>query len=494
MATRSSSKPSFSRARKWAIGLNVFLAILVVFAIAVMVNYLSGNYFQRFYLSTRTRVELSSRTAYLLHSLTNHIRITLYYDKDEPLYSDITELLKEYHSRNPKITIATVDYYRDPGAVPELKTKYNLGSSTNKNRVIFDCEGRVKIVDGNALAQYSFNFEQKTNQDRVDLKLNRKLAAFNGEKAFTGALLAVINPKPLQACFLQGHGEPSLDDSGDEGYSKFGSVLRQNYIQATPLSLLGTNAVPPDCNLLIIAGPTDPIPQTELDRIDQYLSEGGRLFVLFNVYSAKRPTGLERILAAWGVRAGGDIVKDPDNTVSGPDVMVASFASHPVVNPLLGSRLEMILPREISKADPSSPAADGAKIEEIAFSGPRSYLQNAEPPQKAQARPLLVAVQRDAVKGVMPQRGTTRILVAGDSMFLNNQVIEAAADRDFADYAVNWLLDRSVLLQGIGPRPVAEYRLVMSKTQMQTVQWILLGAMPGGVLLLGGLVWLGRRR
>jgi hypothetical protein len=94
----------------------------------------------------------------------------------------------------------------------------------------------------------------------------------------------------------------------------------------------------------------------------------------------------------------------------------------------------------------------------------------------------------------MPQRGTTRILVAGDSMFLNNQVIEAAADRDFADYAVNWLLDRSVLLQGIGPRPVAEYRLVMSKTQMQTVQWVLLGAMPGGVLLLGGMVWLGRRR
>jgi cytochrome c-type biogenesis protein CcmH/NrfF len=34
----------------------------------------------------------------------------------------------------------------------------------------------------------------------------------------------------------------------------------------------------------------------------------------------------------------------------------------------------------------------------------------------------------------------------------------------------------------------------MSKTQMQTVQWVLLGAMPGGVLLLGGMVWLGRRR
>ena len=32
-------------------------------------------------------------------------------------------------------------------------------------------------------------------------------------------------------------------------------------------------------------------------------------------------------------------------------------------------------------------------------------------------------------------------------------MIDAAANRDFAGYAVNWLLDRTVLLEGIGPRP-----------------------------------------
>jgi LPXTG-motif cell wall-anchored protein len=29
---------------------------------------------------------------------------------------------------------------------------------------------------------------------------------------------------------------------------------------------------------------------------------------------------------------------------------------------------------------------------------------------------------------------------------------------------------------------------------LQKLEWILLGAMPGGVLMLGGLVWLRRRR
>ena len=67
-------------------------------------------------------------------------------------------------------------------------------------------------------------------------------------------------------------------------------------------------------------------------------------------------------------------------------------------------------------------------------------------------------------------------------------------NRDFTDYAANWLLERNVLLQGLGPRPVTFYRLLVSKTQMQTLQWILLGALPGGILLFGSIVWLVRRR
>jgi len=68
------------------------------------------------------------------------------------------------------------------------------------------------------------------------------------------------------------------------------------------------------------------------------------------------------------------------------------------------------------------------------------------------------------------------------------------ANRDFVGYAVNWLLDRTQLLEELGPRPITEYRLVMTKSQLQTAQWILLAGMPGAVLLFGGLVWLRRRK
>ena len=101
---------------------------------------------------------------------------------------------------------------------------------------------------------------------------------------FTAALLAVTSTKPFNACFLQGHGEPSLDETADAmGYGKFAAVLETNHIRVEPLSLIN-NPVPQDCNLLIIAGPKDAIAPSELDRIAQYVNEGGRLLVMFNAY------------------------------------------------------------------------------------------------------------------------------------------------------------------------------------------------------------------
>ena len=79
-------------------------------------------------------------------------------------------------------------------------------------------------------------------------------------------------------------------------------------------------------------------------------------------------------------------------------------------------------------------------------------------------------------------------------MFLDNYFIAAGYNDDFADAAINWLLERTTFLSGVGPRPITEYRLQMTPRETNTVKGILLGAIPGGILLFGGLVWLRRRR
>ena len=491
MPTDSKSQPSFSPGRRWKIGFDVVVRTALVLAVVVMVNYLGAHFFGRFYLSSQTRVALSERTVNVLRSLTNHVAVTLYYDrKDEGnFYPDIVALLNEYRLVNPRISIRTVDYVRDAGEAEKVKEQYKLNSQTDKNLVIFDCDGRIKIAPGDTLTQYTL--EQIPNKKEREFR--RKPVAFHGEITFTSMLLALENPRPLTAYFLQGHGEPALDDSGNVGYLKFGFILAQNYIAVTNLQLLGDSAVPMDCNLLIIAAPTVPLSELELQKIDQYLAQGGRLFVLFNYASIRQPTGLEPILQRWGVNVVADFVKDLKSTVTGDDVVVRRFSQHPVVNPLTQLSLQMVRPRPVGRVEWQNPSANAPQVDEIAASSPDSVLEG-DPAEPARSYPLMVAVEQKSVVGVANPRGNTRIVVVGDSVFLGNYYIQGGANADFAGYAVNWLLDRTTLLKGIGPRPVTEFRLLMTRTQQREVRWLLLGALPGVVLLFGGLVWLARRK
>jgi len=493
MPTESPNQPSFSPRRRWKIGFDMAVRTALVLAVVVMVNYLGAQFFHRFYLSSQTRVELSSLTVSVLHSLTNHVAVTLYYDRKDDFYPEIIALLNEYRSVNPKISVRPVDYMRDAGEAERVKEQYKLDSATDKNLVIFDCDGRVKIANGDALTQFTLEQVPAKNHDQRQLEFQRKPVAFRGEEMFTAILLALENPHPRRAYFLQGHGEPALDDSGDFGYLKFASILAQNYITVTNLQLLGDNAVPADCNLLIIAAPARPLSNLELQKIDQYLAQGGRLFMLFNYASIKQATGLEPILQHWGVNVGADVVQDPKNTITSQDVVVRKFSQHPVVNPLTQLSLQMILPRPVGRVDWRNPPADAPQVDELGYSSPSSTLAG-DPTEPPRSYPLMVAVEQKPVAGVASPRGNTRIIVTGDSIFLGNYYIEGGGNRDFLGYAVNWLLDRPSLLQGIGPRPVTEFRLLMTQTQRREVRWLLLGALPGAVLLLGGLVWLVRRK
>ncbi len=490
MSTNPKPLPSFSPGRRWKIGLDVILRTTLVLAVVVMMNYLSGHFFGRFFLSSQTRIELSSRTLEILKSLTNHVDITLYYDKQDDSYPTIVALLNEYRSATPRISVKVVDYVRDAGEAQKIKEQYGLNASTDKNLIIFDAgDKHVKIQPGDGLMEIKLD----PVPNPKEREFRRKPVAFHGEEAFTSMLIAVTRDKPLKAYFLQGHGEPSLTDSDNFGYLKFGSVLAQNFVAVTNLELNGDSGVPMDCNLLIIAAPTAPLSDPELQKVEEYLKQGGRLLALFNYASLKRPTGLEPILQRWGINVINDYVKDPDNTITGQDIKVRKFSQHPVVNPLAQLSLQMILPRPIEHVAWANPPANAPQVEEIAFSSEKATLagDSAGPPH---SYPLIVAVEQKPVTGVVNPRGNTRLLVAGDSIFLGNYYIEGGANRDFVSYAANWLLDRSVLLKGIGPRPVTEFRLLMTRTQQREVRWLLLGALPGVVLLFGCLVWLARRK
>ncbi|MBM3836823.1 MAG: hypothetical protein FJ398_02470 [Verrucomicrobia bacterium] len=488
MAEESAAQASFWPGRRWRIGLNVALSIVAVSAILVMVNFIAARRYERFNWGAGTQDPLSPVTLRVLEALTNQVKIIVFFDHREPLFSAVRKVLDQYEVQCSRLDVEYVDYTFSPGRAEEIRTAYDLAEADKDDRIIFACNGKKKVVHAGELSEYDYS--------GVFTERKVKRTTFRGEQLFTSAICSVIDTRTAKAYFLEGHREHDPTDRRDQiGYMDFAKVLQENNVAIGRLSLLNAE-IPADCQLLIVASPLNPIAEEELEKIDKYLSQGGRMLALFNHDSRQVATGLEALLANWGVEVGRDLVTDkPRSSTSDPRlVIVTEFGDHPLVKPLRRSRLALALPRSISLRSPAQRGADSAKVTPLAVTSPEGVVNKG--PNQIERRgiiPLIVAVEKGSIQGISADRGETRMVVAGESWFLGNTVIDFDANRDFARLAINWLINRELLLEGIGPRKLKEFTISMTQSEMQAIRWLLVGVLPGSVLSIGILVWARRR-
>src|SRR4051812_48384140 len=118
-------KPSFSRMRAWSIGFNIFLSILSLLALIGMLNYLAHRHNVRFYLSDASKHKLTPLTLQVLANLTNNVKVTVFFDRREPLFGAVSSLVKEYQARSSKLEVEFVDY-RMPGRAETIRNQYKI--------------------------------------------------------------------------------------------------------------------------------------------------------------------------------------------------------------------------------------------------------------------------------------------------------------------------------------------------------------------------------
>ena len=492
---------TFSRSRKWSIALQVAIGVVAFAAIVVMVNHLSARHFKRVHWSNRGSMELTPRTLALLKSMTNRVEVTVFFDSDAALFAPVTQLLEEYIAASPNLTVRKVDLYRNPTAAQSIRTRYNLPPETDENLVIFDHAGRKRVITERMLADT--DYERVANEQKYELKT--RYLRFNGELMFSSAIANVIAPRQFKACFVTGHNEHNpAGNEAQQGYASFADLLELNNVKHEMLNLGASGEIPRDCDLLIIAGPEQRFLPAELDRIEQFLNQGGRLFVMFNYRPVVAGTGLEKLLGTWGVNVGANLVEDADNA---PEGVAAAFTTprygqHPIVGPLGNVRLRMWYPRTISGPGTPTTGPAGANVAELVYSGTNAIALTQFSGGQANHTgrdpkgefPLAVAVEKGGLPGITTQRGgVTRIVVTGDSYMFGNTFIDVLGNRDFANQVINWLLDRSELMAGIGPKPMKDYQLALTPAQLKGVQVVLIAGLPAAALLLGFAVWLRRR-
>ncbi|NBR84291.1 MAG: hypothetical protein EB141_01755 [Verrucomicrobia bacterium] len=484
--------PSYSAARKFGTGFNTLVGVAAFVAIVLMVNFLAARHYRRVSISEDRVPPLAAVSLQVVHAFTNDLNVTVFFDPEEVLYGPILQLLRQYEHASPRVKVSVVNYLTEPAKAEQVKKRCELPPNT-RDVIIFEMNGKHRIVRAGELSEYD------TSNLLAGKSQTVKRKSFNGEAYFTSAMLTLFESRQLNAYYLVGHKEHEPDSpTTPTGYWKFIQLLEQaNGMRAYTLPLVGTNEVPADCSLLVIAGPVLPVTPTEREKLNRYLDRGGRALILLTQGSSP---DLERLLEQWGVELGDNFVTDEAGDRADSHMTLKNFGEHEIVRLFGGTQNGVIFPTARSvrprpgvqgsdapQARPLVSTSEAGKAISNYRNGPR-YDPRRDPPPGVV--PVAVAVERGGLRSV--EGGSTRMVVVGDSFFLNNQVIEASINRDFAHNAINWLVDRPRLV-GVGPRPVRVYQFSMSDSQLRSVQWILLGGVPGVILGFGLLVWFRRQ-
>ncbi len=472
---------SFSPTVRGAISRRVILAALMAAMCAVLANLLALRNPAQIALTQSADHSLSPLTKNVLGALTNDVRAVVLFDRQADLFESVKNLLTEYERTSPKLKLELIDPARDPARAEAVQQNLQMPANSPENRVIFAANNTAKTISESELSILDFS-------EFIDTR-EAKRTHFSGEQLFTSAIVAVTEGRQTKVGFVIGHGEHKTSDAGGQwGYSKFANILQQKGLILHDVSLAGTNSVPADCRLLIIAGPRTPYGGGELNKLREFVGTGGSLLTLFNFYSLQRPIGLDKFLADYDFEIGLNQVSDSKNEQSGQGglLLIDNLGSHPITKPILDSRLHMLLPRSVGFSEAENDESPTVSI--LAHSSDAGQavgqIQGNKGSIEKKGEIPLIAAKLHENKGQSP----ARIVVAGDSLFLGNSAIEAGANRDFASLAVNWLLEREHLLE-IAPRPVTEYRINLTHAEMTSITWLLLLVLPGGTLGLGLLWW-----
>jgi len=142
-------------------------------------------------------------------------------------------------------------------------------------------------------------------------------------------LRSLVSANPRIA-YAVGNGERDLQDP-QQGAAAFSMLLDERF-EVVPVDL-SNESIPDDIDTLIINGPRNSYSEAALYRIDQFVMNGGGLFVLLDrhvqniptqqqMMAGARPTweksttGLEEMLDAWGAELTENIVLDRESFIS----------------------------------------------------------------------------------------------------------------------------------------------------------------------------------
>lgn len=445
--------------RSSKLGTNTAILTIAALAILVFVNFVGFRHHKRFDLTSEKLYTLSDQTKKIVGDLKNDVTI-VHFSKLPDSATD--DLMAEYVNLGPHVKYQSVD----PEQKPDVAKQFG---ATRMGDVIATSGAHTEHIEPGTRGQIS-------------------------EEDVTTALIKLTRDKSKMVCFVTGHGERSLTDSSGTGYSTADQGLKKQFYTDKSVNLVSENGVPSDCDVLVIAGPTQSYLSQEAAIIAKFLEGGGK--ALIEVDPETEPK-FGDIFQAWNINVGENVVIDASGMGqligAGPGVpLVTDYGTSPITKGFTGSMTYFPLARTVSIADKSKTDPEAV---ELLKTSPRSFttpnLKEKKikyDPKTDTLGPLSLAVAANRKAGDKSER----LVVIGDSDFASNRAIADYRNGDLFYNTISWLAQDESLIS-IRPKSPANRRVNMTEAQSAAMKWLDLVFFPGIVILSGVYIWWKRR-
>lgn len=442
--------------RSTKLGTNTAVLIAAVLAILVFLNYLGNRHHKTFDLTSEKLYTLSDQSRKIVGALKTDVDIYCFDKSSSQQLRSISDQIAEYQSISHHVHFHAVD----PQEHPEEAKQYGV-----------TVMGQVIVVSG----------------------LHTQRLEETGEQDITSAILKVTSTQVKTVCFVEGHGEKSITDSGGEGFSGVSDELKKENYQVKSVNLVTSNGVPSDCTVLVDAGPKQALFPQEAQMIEKFLDGGGKAMLLLDPGVDPK---LDDVLSSWNTNAPDNYVIDASGVgrlfgASPAYPLVLDYGTSPITRDFERSMTFFPLARTVSIANASNTSTDSVellKTSSASFTVPKLTSTVKYDPATDQHGPLSLGVSVEKKSG----SADSRLVVIGNSGFASNQWAGQQRNGDLFFNAVNWLSEEESLIS-IRPKSATNRRVTLTAAQEKMLSWFDLIILPLLVILGGVLIWVKRR-
>ena len=446
---------------------NLLLMVVLVLGILVLLNYLGARHHKRFDFTQAKLHSLSDQSIKVVLALKADINLKAFFREGNPSRGRMEDLLKIYAYHSPRVKYEFIDPDKNPGLIK----RYEI------------------TTDGTTILEAGDKDTRITAATEEDL---------------TNAIIKVTREKNKVIYFLEGHGESSTETSEETGYSFIKDDLTKLSYEVKKLQLALPETFPKDAAALVVPGPDKDLLPNELETIQKYLEEGGRVFFMVDPQTAP---GLTPYLAKFGFKLENDIIIDQPSIFGGDYLMpvMSGLELHEITK---NFRYATIYPlaRSVDVIDPKPDTVQTSQV--LGKSSDYAYVKKdfelkskmtlkeiAFDPKKDKRGPIPMA----ALATLKPKTGPDgkslpegRIVLFGDADFASNRFFNYQGNGNFFLNALNWLTEESDLIS-IAPKTSNPRTIQLTPSQGKLVFWVSVVLLPLAVLVFGISVWVRRR-